>query len=40
MVENCFAKLKGFRGITTRYATTGSSYAACPNLVATAIASR
>jgi len=40
LVENCFAKIKEFRGIATRYDKTDCSYAACWNLVAALIASR
>jgi len=40
LIENYFAKIKEFRGITTRYDKTETSYAANLNLVATVIATR
>ena len=40
LAENCFAKIKEFRGIATRCDKTDCSYAACWNLVAELIASR
>lgn len=40
LVENYFAKIKGFRGIGTRYDKTDRSYAACWSLAATLVASR
>ena len=40
LIENCFAKLKKFRGVATRYDKTDTSYAATINLAAAIIASR
>ena len=40
LIENCFAKLKEFRGVTTRYDKTGTSYAATTHLAGAIIASR
>ena len=40
LVENFFAKIKEYRGISTRYDKTDTSYAANWNLVAAMIAAR
>src|ERR687889_2336829 len=40
LIENCFAKLKEFRAVATRYDKTDTSYAATINLAAAVIASR
>ena len=40
LIENCFAKLKKFRAVATRYDKTDTSYAATINLAAAIIASR
>jgi transposase len=40
LIENCFAKLKEFRAIATRYDKTDSSFQASIHLAATIIASR
>jgi transposase len=40
LVENCFAKIKEFGGIATRYDKTDCSYTASRNLAAALIASR
>lgn len=40
LVENYFAKIKGFRGIASRYDKTDCSYAASWTLIAALIASR
>ena len=40
LIENCFAKLKEFRAVATRYDKTDTSYAAAIHLAATVIASR
>ena len=40
LIENCFAKLKEFRAVATRYDKTDTSYAAIINLAAAIIASR
>ena len=40
LVENFFAKIKEYRGISTRYDKTDTSYAANWNLVAALIAAR
>jgi transposase len=40
LIENCFAKLKEFRAVATRYDKTDTSYAATINLAAAIIASR
>jgi transposase len=40
LIENCFAKLKEFRAIATRYDKTDTSFRANINLVAAIIASR
>jgi transposase len=40
LIENCFAKLKEFRAVATRYDKTDASYTATVHLAATARASR
>jgi transposase len=40
LIENCFAKLKEFRAVATRYDKTDASYTATVHLAATVIASR
>ena len=40
LIENCFAKLKEFRAVATRYDKTDASYTAAVHLAATVIASR
>jgi transposase len=40
LIENCFAKLKEFRAIATRYDKTDSSFQASIHLAAAIIASR
>ncbi len=40
LVENCFAKIKGFMGIATRYNKTDTSYAANWYLTAMLIAAK
>ncbi len=40
LIENCFAKLKEFRAVATRYDKTDTSYAATIHLAAAIIASR
>jgi transposase len=40
LIENCFAKLKEFRAVATRYDKTDASYTATVHLAAAVIASR
>ena len=40
LIENCFAKLKEFRAVATRYDKTDDSFRATINLAAAIIASR
>ena len=40
LIENCFAKLKEFRAVATRYDKTDGSFRATINLAAAIIASR
>ena len=40
LIENCFAKLKEFRAVATRYDKTGTSFRANISLAAAVIASR
>ncbi len=40
LIENCFAKLKEFRAVATRYDKADTSHAATINLAAAIIASR